>query len=133
VLSWRRPTRTGQVAHLALAIAALLVLVGANAPFPPVDAAAPLLVDAPTQGGGSGGILGGGIGLLLLAGLGIAILIAVAAAAVVLFRTRASKLPAGSDEGWWTCANCGAGNLDGAARCHACSTWRRATARTTGA
>lgn len=124
--------RTGQVAHLALAMVALLALVGANAPFEPIDAAAGALVDAPTQGGGGGGILDGGLGLLLLAGLGIAILIAVAAAAVVLFRTRASKLPTGSAEGWWTCASCGAGNLDGAARCHACSTWRRATARTTG-
>jgi len=119
------------VASLALAIVSLLVFVGANAPFAPTDPTIGLLVDAPTQGGGAGGILGGGLGLLLLAGLGIAILIAVVAAAVVLFRTRASKLPAGADEGWWTCANCGAGNLDGAARCHACSTWRRATARTT--
>ena len=128
----RRPTRIRQAAHLALAIVALLVLAGANAPFPPSELTPVQLVDAPAHGSAGPGILDGGLGLLLLAGLGVAIVIAVAAAGVVLFRTRASKLPATSAEGWWTCANCGAGNLDGAARCHACSTWRRATARTTG-
>jgi hypothetical protein len=116
---------------VALAITALLVLVGANAPFPPIETAPVMLVDAPSQGAGSGGILGGGLGLLLLAGLGIAIVIAVGAAGVVLFRTRGPKVPASSAAGWWTCANCGAGNLDGAARCHACSTWRTTTPRTT--
>jgi len=57
-------------------------------------------------------------------------LVVLVGAVVILFRTRGAVTPPASSEGWWTCSNCGAGNMDGAARCHACSTWR-ATARPT--
>ena len=76
-----------------------------------------------SSGGGTGGSLLSTLGPLLLVGLAIA-LVVVVGAAVVLLRTRAAVTPTASPEGWWTCTNCGAGNLDGASRCHACSTWR---------
>lgn len=113
---------------MTLALVAGSVLLGA-AP-PPSTGPGPILqfVDAPTQGnGGLGGL--DAFGILLLAGLVVAVLVVIVAA-VILFRTRgvAKAVPPPS-EGWWTCANCGAGNMDGAARCHNCATWRAATPR----
>jgi hypothetical protein len=105
------------------------VLLGAVPPGQVPTDATRLLIDAPTQGaGGAGGLLGD-LSWLLLVALAAAAVVFVAAA-FVLFRTRASKA-APTSEGWWTCANCGAGNMDGAARCHACATWRSTTARPT--
>jgi hypothetical protein len=122
-----------RLAALGLAIAAFIVLPGANAP---VGLGPDSVRSLAEQGGGasSGGGTGGGgsllsgLGPLLIIGLVVAIIVVIAAA-VILARTRGvTTQPAGA-EGWWTCANCGAGNLDGAARCHACSTWRTTTSR----
>lgn len=122
-----RPTRLSRLAGPALAIVACIVLLGAAPPpAAPVAESIRHLVGAPTQGGGGGGgLLGSGFGLILLVGLGIAVVV-VAWAAYVLFRTRGPKVIPPS-EGWWTCTKCGAGNMDGAARCHACAAWRTAT------
>ena len=124
-----RTARLTRLAGPALAIVALTVLLGAVAPGQADLGSSPQLIDAPTPGSGSGGGLFGGLGWLLIVGLAIAAVVFIAAA-VVLFRTRVSKV-ASPSEGWWTCANCGAGNMDGAARCHACATWRSTTARPT--
>jgi hypothetical protein len=123
-----QPTRLTRLAGTALAIVAVTVLLGA-APAGPTAVAPVLLIDAPSQGAGSTGGLLGGLGWILILGLAIAA-VALILAAVVLFRTRGSKA-APPSEGWWTCANCGAGNMDGSARCHACATWRSTTARPT--
>jgi hypothetical protein len=80
-----------------------------------------------TEGGGAG--LLGSLGPILLVVVVIAIVIAVVAA-VILFRTRGVTEPT-SSEGWWTCPKCGSSNMDAAARCHTCSTWRATTARPT--
>lgn len=121
--------RLARLAGPALAIVALTVLLGAVAPGQADIDAARTWIDAPTQGAGSTGGLLGGFSWLLVVALAMAIVVFVAAA-LVLFRTRGSKAVPPS-EGWWTCANCGAGNMDGAARCHACATWRSTTARPT--
>lgn len=123
-----QPTRLTRLAGPAIAIAAFIVLLGA-VPAGPTALSPALLIDAPTQGtGGAGGPLGG-FGWILIVALAVAA-VALILAAVVLFRTRGSKTPPPS-EGWWTCASCGAGNMDGAARCHACATWRSTTPRPT--
>lgn len=121
-----QPTHLTRLAGAAFAIVALTVLLGA-APAGPGAAAPILVIDAPSQGAGSPGGLFGGPGWILIVGLAVAA-VALILAAIVLFRTRASKA-APPSEGWWTCANCGAGNMDGSARCHACATWRSTTAR----
>ena len=119
------------VERLVLATLAFVVLLGAAPPGAPrVES-----VRAFAQGGGPGGAGTGGdllatFGpLLLLIGLVVALIIAVGAA-LILVRTRGSTT-AVSPEGWWTCSTCGAGNMDGAARCHACGTWRTTAQRPT--
>ncbi|MBI2781608.1 MAG: hypothetical protein HYX55_07420 [Chloroflexi bacterium] len=124
-------SRLTRLAGLVLAIVAFVVMPGAApASIGPGDAAIRELIDAPTQGGGSGGTLGDPlVGLILIAGLVVAVVVLLAAA-YVLFRTRSPKVIPPS-EGWWTCTKCGASNMDGSARCHACSTWRAATPKAT--
>lgn len=124
-----RSASLARLAGPALAIVALTVLLGAVAPGQAGIEAARQGIDAPTQGAGASGGLFGDLGWLLIVALAAAAVIFMGAA-VVLFRTRASKA-APPSEGWWTCANCGAGNMDGAARCHACATWRSTTPRPT--
>ena len=124
----RQPTHLARLAGPALAIVAVTVLLGA-APAGTTAVAPILLIDAPTQGAGGAGGLFGGLGWILIVGLAIAA-VALVLAAIVLFRTRGSKA-APPSEGWWTCGKCGAGNMDGSARCHACATWRSTTPRPT--
>jgi hypothetical protein len=112
-----------RLAAPALAIVAGVLLLGANAPGSPGAARISDLAATPGSAAG-GGAMDGILGLLLLGALGLALVIAVAAAAVILYRTRASRAPRTPEEGWWTCQSCGAGNIDGASRCHACATWR---------
>jgi hypothetical protein len=124
-----RSAPLARLAGPALAIVALTVLLGAVAPGQTAIEAARQGIDAPTQGAGAAGGLFGDLGWLLIVALAAAAVVFVGAA-VVLFRTRTPKA-APPSEGWWTCANCGAGNMDGAARCHACATWRSTTPRPT--
>ena len=127
-----QPARTAQLAGAALSVVAFIVLQGAGAPLAPATGPGPRLIDAPTPGGagsGGGGDLLTGLGPLLLVALVIAVVVA-GAAALILFRTRAAPVTS-SSEGWWTCSSCGAGNMDGAARCHACATWRTTNPRPT--
>jgi hypothetical protein len=120
-----QPTRLTRLVGPALAIVAFTVLLGAAPPSADLPGTVHLFVDAPTQGAGSKGL--DAFGLLLLGGFAIAV-IAALVAAFVLFRTRgATRAAPPPSEGWWTCAKCGAGNMDGAARCHACATWRAST------
>lgn len=123
-------TRRKRLAGLALAIVASVVLLGA-APASTVPGAATFreLIDAPAQGAGGGPLGDPLIGLILIAALVVAVVVLLAAA-YVLFRTRSPKVLPPSED-WWTCTKCGASNMDGAARCHACSTWRAATAKPT--
>ena len=123
-----QPTLLTRLASPGLVILAITVLLCA-APAGPTAVAPILLIDAPTQGAGSTGGLLGGFGWILIVGLAIAA-VALILAAIVLFRTRGSKA-APPSEGWWTCGKCGAGNMDGSARCHACATWRSSTPRPT--
>lgn len=117
-----------RLAGAALAILAVAILLAA-APAGPAAVVPVRTIDAPTQGGGAGGGLLGELGWILIVGLAIAA-VALILAAIVLFRTRGSKA-APASEGWWTCGKCGAGNMDGSARCHACATWRSTTPRPT--
>jgi len=117
-----RPTRLTRIAGPALAIVALTVLLGAAPPSAIGPAAIQHLADAPSQGAGAPGAIDPLV-LVLIAVLAVAA-VALLAAALVLFRTRGSKAAPPMSEGWWTCAKCGAGNMDGAARCHSCATWR---------
>jgi hypothetical protein len=119
-----QPTRLTRLAGHALAIVALTVLLGAAPSSTVVPGTIRQLIDAPTQGAGSTGL--DAFGLLLLGGLAIAVVVALVAG-FVLFRTRGAKAIPPPSEGWWTCPKCGAGNMDGAARCHACATWRTST------
>ena len=122
--------RTGgaRLATPALAILAF-VLLGANEPE---SGAARIANFVATPGSANtGGALDGVLGLVLIGALVVAVVIAVAAAAVILFRTRASRVARGPEEGWWTCPSCGAGNMDGAARCRSCATWRTSIPRPT--
>ena len=109
-------------AAAALAIVAFVVLLGATAPGS--GGIAPILDLAPPGGQEGGPAANGILGPVLLAALGLAVIVAAGAAAVILYRTRGSRVPRTPEEGWWTCQSCGAGNIDGAARCHACATWR---------
>ena len=116
-----------------LSVGAFVLFVGASAPA----ALAPGVVrnlnesgGGASAGGGSGGSLLSNVGPLLIVGLAIAVVVLIAAV-VILLRTRSAVTPPASSEGWWTCATCGAGNLDGAPRCHACSTWRTTAPRPT--
>jgi hypothetical protein len=122
-----------RLADLCLAIAAFVALVGAAAPAPfPATLVRNYAQqgDGSSAGGGTGGTLLSELGPLLLIALGIAVVVLVAAV-IILFRTRGAVTPPASSEGWWTCSNCGAGNMDGVARCHACSTWRATSPRPT--
>lgn len=129
-----RPARLTRQIAAALAIVAGTVLLGAAPPPSAIPGQILEFVDAPSQGNGSIGGAGGidAFGILLIAGLGLALLAGLAAG-IVLFRTRGAKAVPPPSEGWWTCANCGAGNMDGAARCHNCATWRATTTRSTSA
>jgi hypothetical protein len=123
-----RPARLTRLIGTAFAIVASTVLLGAA----PAQHATPgtflQFVDAPSQGNGGAGELDA-FGILLLGAVALALLAAIAAG-IILFRTRGVARPVPPpSEGWWTCANCGAGNMDGAARCHNCATWRSATPR----
>lgn len=122
------PARLMRLAGPALALLAVTVLLGAVPAGPTADVPVPL-IDAPSQGAGGADGLFGGLGWILIVALALAA-VALVLTAIVLFRTRGSKEPPPS-EGWWTCANCGAGNMDGAARCHACATWRSNSPRPT--
>lgn len=127
-----RPARLTRLIGVALAIVAGTVLLGAAPPPTTLPGRILESVDAPSQG--NGGVGGAGsidaFGIVLLVGLGLALLAAIGAG-TVLFRTRGAKAVPPPSEGWWTCANCGAGNMDGAARCHNCATWRSTTTRST--
>jgi hypothetical protein len=119
-----------RLAAPALAIVAFVVLLGATGPQPPI--LVPNVDFVATPGGAGGeGLLSGDLGLLLLAALALAVIVAGIAAAVILYRTRGSRVTRAPEEGWWTCQSCGAGNIDGAARCHACATWRTSAPRPT--
>lgn len=124
-----RPTRLTRLAGLALAIMALTVLLGAAPPSAIGPAAIQHMADAPAQGAGAPGAIDPLI-LVLIAVLAVAAA-GLLAAAFVLFRTRGSKAAPSVSEGWWTCAKCGAGNMDGSARCHNCATWRSSTTHAT--
>jgi hypothetical protein len=131
--SGQRRILARRLARAVLAISAFVVLVGANAPAALAPGSILDLNESgggASSGGGTGGTLLSDFGPLLLIGLAIAVVVLVAAV-VILVRTRGAITPPASSEGWWTCSNCGAGNMDGAARCHACSTWRTTTARPT--
>src|SRR6478672_1735028 len=115
----RNVARTGTLARrlagAALWIASFIVVAAANTP----GALAPgSILDLNESGGGasSGGGTGGTFlsefGPLLLIALAIALVVLVVAI-VILVRTRGAVTPPASSEGWWTCANCGAGNMDG--------------------
>lgn len=128
----RQRTLARRSAGAVLGLASFIVLLGANAPAALAPGATLDLNESgggASSGGGTGGTFFSDFGPLLLIGLAIAVIVLVAAV-VILFRTRGAVTPPVSSEGWWTCSNCGAGNMDGAARCHACSTWRT-TARPT--
>jgi hypothetical protein len=117
-----RPTRLTRLAGPLLAIVAFTVLFGAAPPSAIAPGAIHQLADAPAQGnGGVGGL--DPLVLVLIVVLAVAA-VALLGAAFVLFRTRGAKAVPPMSEGWWTCAKCGAGNMDGAARCHNCATWR---------
>ena len=120
-----------RLAGAFLGIASFIVLVGANAPAALAPGSILSLNESgggASAGGGSGGTLLSSLTPLLLVGLAIAVVVLVAAV-VILFRTRGSVAAPASSEGWWTCSSCGAGNMDGAARCHACTTWRTTAPR----
>lgn len=119
-----------RLAGPGLAIVAFIVLLGANAPAAPPINFGGHLIEAPTKGGsGSGSNFLADILPLLIVALVVGALVA-AGAAYVLFRTRGAPVAPASDE-WWTCSSCGAGNVVGSARCHACATWRSSTPRPT--
>jgi hypothetical protein len=120
-----------RLAAPALAIASLVVLLGANAPLAPGALPVSDFAATPGSANGGGGVLDGIVGLIILGALAVAVIVAVSAAAVILYRTRGSRVPRTPEEGWWTCQSCGAGNIDGAARCHACGTWRTSVPRPT--
>jgi hypothetical protein len=129
----RASNQLRRLAAPGLAIAAALVSLGATGPAPFVPTVVRNLNESgggASAGGGTGGTVLATLAPLLLVGLAVAVVVLVGGA-IVLFRTRGAVAPPASAEGWWTCANCGAGNLDGASRCHACSTWRTTTARPT--
>ncbi|HSL98011.1 MAG TPA: hypothetical protein VK831_05520 [Candidatus Deferrimicrobiaceae bacterium] len=105
-----RPVRPVPLWVVPLLLVALVILTGAT---------------GGNEGGGSGG--GGvewGTILLLLAG-------AVVGAASVLvvgylvLRWRAGPAPVGTPGEWWSCPACGAANIVGSPRCHACGAWPR--------
>ncbi len=126
-----RPARLTRQIGVALAIVAGTLLLGAAPPPLTVPERILQFVDAPSQGNSAAGGIDA-FGILLFVGLGLALLAAIGAG-TVRFRTRGAKAVPPPAEGWWTCANCGAGNMDGAARCHACATWRSTTPRSTAA
>ncbi|HYK94448.1 MAG TPA: hypothetical protein VE011_01080 [Candidatus Dormibacteraeota bacterium] len=129
----RRGTLVRRLPGAVLGMASLIILVAANAPASLAPGAILDLNESgggASSGGGTGGTFLSDFGPLLLVGLAIAAVVLLAAL-VILVRTRGAVTPSSSSEGWWTCSNCGAGNMDGAARCHACSTWRTATPRPT--
>lgn len=124
-----RPTRITGRAGLTLGIVALTVLLGAAPPSAIDPTTIQHLAEPPSQGNGSPGAIDPLI-LILIAVLAVAA-VALLGAAFVLFRTRGSKAAPPVSEGWWTCPRCGAGNMDGAARCHSCATWRSSTSHST--
>jgi hypothetical protein len=108
---------------------AFIVLVGAGAPADPTIGLISQGIDRPASagnGGGGGGNPLAGILPLLVVALVVGLIVA-AFAGYILFRTRGAKIAPASDE-WWTCSNCGAANVEGTARCHACATWRSTAA-----
>jgi hypothetical protein len=78
------------------------------------------------EGAGGGGGIGfelGTIGLLLI---GVVVgAAAVLAVGYLVLRWRAGPPPAEVPDDWWTCPTCGAANIVGSPRCHACGAWPR--------
>ncbi len=76
------------------------------------------------SGGGSGGSAPLGGILLVLGGVVVGAAMALVVGYLVL-RWRAGPAPAEVPGEWWTCATCGAANIVGSPRCHACGAWPR--------
>ena len=88
-----------------------------------------LFVQAGATGGNEGEGAGGGgsdlVGLgLLLGGVVVGAVVMLIVGYVVL-RWRAGPAPAEVPGDWWTCRSCGAANIAGSPRCHACGAWPR--------
>jgi len=75
------------------------------------------------SGGGGGGAPWGDL-VLLLGGVVVGALALLAVGYLVL-RWRAGPAPAEVPDEWWTCPACGAANIVGSPRCHACGAWPR--------
>jgi hypothetical protein len=111
----RRGAERGQTALVPTWVVPLLLV------------ALPVLVaatggDDGTGAGGGGGPFGGM--LLLLAGIVVGA-VAVLAVGYLVLRWRAGPAPAEIPGEWWTCRSCGAANIAGSPRCHACGAWPR--------
>ncbi|MEO5704241.1 MAG: hypothetical protein ABIZ52_04405 [Candidatus Limnocylindrales bacterium] len=124
-----RPTRLTRLGGLVLAGVAFAILLGAAPPSVVVPGTILRLRDPATQGNGGPADLDPLVPILIA--VFAIVVIAVLGAAFVLLRTRGAKAVPPMSEGWWTCAKCGAGNMDGAARCHSCATWRTSTSQPT--
>lgn len=88
-----------------------------------------LLVLAAATGGDEGSGVGGGgtslEGILLLIGGIVVTAVAALAVGYVILRWRAGPAAAEIPGEWWTCQSCGAANIAGSPRCHACGAWPR--------
>jgi hypothetical protein len=102
----RPPPRLVPPWAIALLLPALVVLMGAT---------------GQDEGSAGGGLELGSLALLLVGVLAAAIL--VLAAGYLVLRWRAGPAPAEVPGDWWTCAACGAANIGGSPRCHACGAW----------
>jgi hypothetical protein len=78
--------------------------------------------DGAGGGGGSGFDLGTIGPLLIGVVVGAA---AVLAVGYLVLRWRAGPARAEAPGEWWTCPKCGAANIVGSPRCHACGAWPR--------
>ncbi|NJD28441.1 MAG: hypothetical protein FIA92_09100 [Chloroflexi bacterium] len=90
--------------------------------------ALPILMAATGGDDGTGGGAGGGSpfgGMLLLLGGIVVGAGAVLAVGYLVLRWRAGPAPAEVPGEWWTCRSCGAANIAGSPRCHACGAWPR--------
>lgn len=87
-----------------------------------------LVVLSGATGVDDGAASGGGTPLASIGLLVIGVIVGVAAVVVIAYlilRWRAGPTPAEIPGDWWTCPSCGAANIVGSPRCHACGAWPR--------
>jgi hypothetical protein len=110
-----RSARAARFGRVAVVLAGLLMAVAGAVPVVVLGASG-------DSGGGGGRPPFDPLALVPYVVVGLAGITALAGIAYLVLRRQAGPPLASESNEWWTCASCGATNIDGSPRCYACGT-----------